>query len=890
MKRLPVLLNGIYSVQLIKYFSRSTFVFVTILLSLSLLIEFKSFGAQDLVKIMSYNLLNYPSSGVLATRNAAFNTSISSVNPDIVVVGEMISQAGMDGFLANVLNNPTSTYSAGIWINGTSDTENGIFYKTAKFQFVSNKRIITALRDINEFKLVHLLSGDTLRIYALHLKSSSTTSDELARANEVDSLRKVTNALPPGSNFIVCGDFNIYNSSESAYLKLLQVISGVEGHCIDPIVMTSTWSNAANAIRHTQSTRVSTYLGDGGSTGGLDDRFDMILYSKAISLAGSVTYVSNSTIAYGNDGNHYNDSINKMPNTAVSQAIANALYVGSDHLPVIASFNFEYGSVVPPDMGVLSLISPTSPMCSNANQLLQVQVKNFGGTDVNFAATNLLVALSATNPSAITKNFSKTISSGILTAGSVMTVTFDSLYNMTSAGSYLFNASTTITGDANNSNNAMPATTIVVNANPAAQISPPGPLSICNGSSILLTASAGSSFLWSTTEVTQAITVSSAGSYSVTITSANGCLSTSAAAVVSVISGPSGGTLFLETMGSVGGTTSISSHETANGFDNDNYTMTGSGDIRNTNASTGYGAGFPTASGFANAFLTSGIIDKNFIVSEINTSGLSNLQLSFGVFKSKTAANGSDLFVKVSSDGINYADLSFTAFPTGSGTATWHYRTASGVIPAVPNLRIQFINLNPVNDTAQYRIDDVLLTYAGTIPTINASGPTSFCQGDSVVLTASAGTNFLWNNGKTSQSITVLTSGSYSVIVDCISSSAIPVTVTVCSKTLNLKVMIAGYYLGGDSMLPIIDPLNFPLLCDTVTVALFDSTNLTSPVAEAVSTISTHGEGSFSFSPSAFIAGHKYYIIVRHRHSLETWSSEPILFDVSLVSYDFTSP
>ena len=53
------------------------------------------------------------------------------------------------------------------------------------------------------------------------------------------------------------------------------------------------------------------------------------------------------------------------------------------------------------------------------------------------------------------------------------------------------------------------------------------------------------------------------------------------------------------------------------------------------------------------------------------------------------------------------------------------------------------------------------------IPTasITAGGATTFCQGLNVVLTASAGSSWLWNNGATTQSITVATSGNYFVTV-----------------------------------------------------------------------------------------------------------------------------
>lgn len=52
-----------------------------------------------------------------------------------------------------------------------------------------------------------------------------------------------------------------------------------------------------------------------------------------------------------------------------------------------------------------------------------------------------------------------------------------------------------------------------------------------------------------------------------------------------------------------------------------------------------------------------------------------------------------------------------------------------------------------------------------TTPSISASGPTTFCQGENVILTSSTATSYLWNTNETTQSITISTSGNYSVIV-----------------------------------------------------------------------------------------------------------------------------
>ena len=66
--------------------------------------------------------------------------------------------------------------------------------------------------------------------------------------------------------------------------------------------------------------------------------------------------------------------------------------------------------------------------------------------------------------------------------------------------------------------------------------------------------------------------------------------------------------------------------------------------------------------------------------------------------------------------------------------------------------------------------------------TVTASGPTTFCAGGSVTLTAPSATSYLWSNGATTQSINVPTSGTFSVTVTnasgC-SATSVPTTVTV---------------------------------------------------------------------------------------------------------------
>jgi endonuclease/exonuclease/phosphatase family metal-dependent hydrolase len=289
---------------------------------------------QDSFSIMTYNLLKYPGTNS-GERNPYFKEVISAVRPDILVVQEMNSQDGVHEFLSQVLDRG---YTAGLYVDGP-DTDNAMYYNALMFRFISNVPIATDLRDITEFTLVHVRSGDTLRIFSAHLKASSGIENEARRLTEVRALRARTKLLPDDATYIMVGDFNLYGSSEPAYQELLATDSA--GYFSDPINMPGNWhNNEAFAAIHTQSSREEQT--GGGASGGVDDRFDFILMSPALFVAGGSDYVEGSYKAFGNDGLHFNSSINELPeNSAVGQELADALYHASDHLPVMASIAFN---------------------------------------------------------------------------------------------------------------------------------------------------------------------------------------------------------------------------------------------------------------------------------------------------------------------------------------------------------------------------------------------------------------------------------------------------------------------------------------------------------------------------------------------------------------------
>ena len=301
--------------------------------ALILLLTVSTLFSQNKVTVMTYNLLNYPNAS--STRNPYFKKIMQTANPDLLVVQEMKYSSGVNNFLNNALD---TTYAAAQYISGY-DTNNELYYRKSIFTFISNVPIHTALRDINQFKVVNKLTLDTLLIYSAHLKASTGSTNEQKRLAEVNHLRAVTDALPANTAYILCGDFNLYKSAEPAYQALVSQTNS--GYFIDPSRAGNWHNNSAYQDIHTQATRVNQ-VGHDGSWGGLDDRFDFILFSEEInqSQSSGINYVMNSYHSFGNDGNHFNQSINSGTNTAVSQDVADALYYASDHLPVIAQFDF----------------------------------------------------------------------------------------------------------------------------------------------------------------------------------------------------------------------------------------------------------------------------------------------------------------------------------------------------------------------------------------------------------------------------------------------------------------------------------------------------------------------------------------------------------------------
>ncbi|MCB0755642.1 MAG: gliding motility-associated C-terminal domain-containing protein, partial [Flavobacteriales bacterium] len=281
-----------------------------------------------------------------------------------------------------------------------------------------------------------------------------------------------------------------------------------------------------------------------------------------------------------------------------------------------------------------------------------------------------------------------------------------------------------------------------------------GPLTFCDGGSVTLTSSESASYAWAPFgQTTQSIVVTESGIYRVTITNEDGCQSTSDPIQVIVNDNPepvitaAGPAEFCE-----GGSVMLTGPAgyiyswLPNGETSQSITVTASGDYQLT------------------------------VTDEEGCSGESNIitVTEFDVDPATVTAQGDTEFceggevILVSSPGASYewspnGETAQTINVSESGIYTVTVTDENGCVSTSDPVEVI---VNPLPDA-----------------TVTLSGPTEFCEGDSVTLTAPAGYVYQWSpNGETTQSITIYVSGTYTVAVtnenECIAVSD-PVTITV---------------------------------------------------------------------------------------------------------------
>lgn len=178
------------------------------------------------------------------------------------------------------------------------------------------------------------------------------------------------------------------------------------------------------------------------------------------------------------------------------------------------------------------------------------------------------------------------------------------------------------------------------------------------------------------------------------------------------------------------------------------------------------------------------------------------------------------------------------------------------------------INVSITNSPSITSISPTTIPVGGTI---TISG-TNLSNASSLTINGNAISNYTINS---STSITAVipngaTSGPVSVITPCgaVSSGIINITNFL---TLNVAAYIEGFYNTGGT-LNAVSSINES---DTIRIELHEPTSPFALVHTVTTTLDTNGNSTSTIPAS--LLGNAYYIVFRHRNSLETWSKNPVI-------------
>jgi endonuclease/exonuclease/phosphatase family metal-dependent hydrolase len=357
MKKLPVIRRLFLSLNVFNHYQFSSMYkkglntgIIRFLFAVTFLFSGFNSIAEDIIRIMQYNLLYYGINTSFCTadnNNLVFKEEqlgviIDYFKPDILAVNEM--GRGADNVI-RLQNNSLNIKSKDYYRYATytnlanSSIVNAFYYNSDKFVLYRERVVNTILRDINlytlYFKSENLVKGDTIFLTCLvtHLKAGQESSDQQTRTAMVTNAMDFLNKNGYKGNLLFMGDFNMRSSYEQAY-QLLTSHPNPDIRFYDPVNAPGIWGlNSDMAIHHTQSPRTGSH--DCFVTGGLDDRYDFILASGGI-INGSagLEYIKGTYQAIGQDGKRYKQSVISPVNHSQPTAIINAIYNFSDHLPV----------------------------------------------------------------------------------------------------------------------------------------------------------------------------------------------------------------------------------------------------------------------------------------------------------------------------------------------------------------------------------------------------------------------------------------------------------------------------------------------------------------------------------------------------------------------------
>ena len=329
-----------------------------------------------------------------------------------------------------------------------------------------------------------------------------------------------------------------------------------------------------------------------------------------------------------------------------------------------------------------------------------------------------------------------------------ITVTTSGNYNVTVTNSFGCTAKAT-------------AIVVIVNPLPVVNITAGGPTTFCQGGTVQLCASNGVSYIWNTNAITQCINATQTGTYSVTVTDANGCKASASINIVVLnlpicsitgnltfcagqstqLCAPAGNAAYLWSTGAT--TSCITVNESGT------YAVT----ITNSNACTSS----------CNAIVSENPIPNCIITGESFICNGQSIQL---------------------------------CAPTGNTSYKWNTGATTSCI-SVNNPGTYSVTVT--NSSGCTSTCSKVITLS--TQNCNISGNPVICSGQSTQLCVPEGNSaYIWNTGATTNCITVTQAGTYSVTVSnsggCSSTCSIVVTSNIspnCSITGNLSICDGKY-------------------------------------------------------------------------------------------------
>lgn len=295
-----------------------------------------------------------------------------------------------------------------------------------------------------------------------------------------------------------------------------------------------------------------------------------------------------------------------------------------------------------------------------------------------------------------------------------------------------------------------------------------GSTSFCQGGSVRITSSTNVDITWSNGDHNQSIVVNQPGTFSVSQYNYLGCSSVSDEIRVSILPKP-------EVNIVAEGSTSFCSDKSVNLRSNiTNGNVWSNGDNKQTITVNKSGEYFVTA--------------KNEFGCE-NTSAKINITVNPMPEKPTVNVEGPTVFCADKSVKLSSNVTKDIIWNTGEKTNSLVIaRTGEYFVTAKNEFGCQNIsNVVPI------KVNPLPLK-----PTITSSGPTTFCDGESVTLTATQNQSYQWSNAKTTNNQIVKSTGFFSVkVIDqngCISPNSDETPVTVKPAPLGIGILQSGTY------------------------------------------------------------------------------------------------